>query len=372
MEIGIFQLLSQPEGVSDREVIEQALWEVDFAEANGFHTVWVTEHHLSEYGMIGSPSVYAAAVAQRTRRLRIGYGVAVVPLHHPIRLAEEIAWVDQLSEGRLWVGVGPGFSPYEFEAFGVPLEERNARLEEGVAILQGLLANEAFSFQGRFWHFPEVRLKPRPYTTPHPPFMLASSGEESLRRAARLGLPALIGFRPNEELAARIATYRQIRAELGVPEERLREEVRQLGVLRRVHVADSDEEAMADIVPPLLWYTVTGLRIHRPNAPVAIDPKTGSRLGIYVPPQTGSLPDGSAAPALPTPEEVIRHSEGGMIAGTPETVLRQLRELQALGVGHVIAWMNFGNLPYAKVRRSMELFAREVLPALAASEAAAR
>jgi alkanesulfonate monooxygenase SsuD/methylene tetrahydromethanopterin reductase-like flavin-dependent oxidoreductase (luciferase family) len=372
MEIGIFQLLSQPEGVSDREVIDQALWEVDFAEANGFHTVWVTEHHLSEYGLIGPPSVYAAAVAQRTRRLRIGYGVAVVPLHHPIRLAEEIAWVDQLSEGRLWVGVGPGFSPYEFEAFGVPLEERTARLEEGVAILQGLLANETFSYQGRFWQFPEVRLKPRPYTTPAPPFMLASSGEESLQRAARLGLPALIGFRPNEELATRIATYRQIRASLGVPEERIREEVRQLGVLRRIHVADSDEEAIADVVPPLLWYTATGLRVHRRNAPVAIDPKTGSRLGIYVPPQTGSLPDGSAAPELPSPEEVIRHSEGGMIAGTPETVLRQLRELQALGIGHVIAWMNFGNMPYAKVRRSMELFAREVLPALTASEVAAR
>ncbi|GIW07404.1 MAG: luciferase [Dehalococcoidia bacterium] len=368
MDIGIFQLLSQPDGVSDREVIEQALWEVDFAEANGFHTVWITEHHLSEYGLIGTPSVYAAAVAQRTRRLRIGYGVAVVPLHHPIRLAEEIAWVDQLCEGRLWVGVGPGFSPYEFEAFGVPLDERTARLEEGIAIVQGLLANETFSYQGRYWQIPEVRLKPRPFTTPHPPLMLASSGEESLQRAARLGLPALIGFRPNEELVTRIATYREVRQSLGVPEERLREEVRQLGVLRRIHVADSDAEAMADVVPPLLWYTETGLRVHRRNASIALDPKTGARLGVYVPPQTGSLPDGSAAPVMPSPEDVIRHSEGGMIAGTPDTVLRQLRDLQALGIGHVIAWMNFGNMPYPKVRRSMELFAREVLPALTASE----
>ena len=363
MEIGIFQLLSQPEGISEHEVIAQALWEVDFAEANGFDTVWVTEHHLSEYGLIGSPSVYAAAVAQRTRRVRIGYGVAVVPLHHPVRLAEEIVWVDHLSQGRLWVGVGPGFSPYEFAAFGVPLEERVARLEEGVTILHGLFTQEPFSYQGQFWQIPEVRLKPRPYTTPHPPLMLASSGEESLKRAARLGLPALIGFRPNEELATRIATYRRIREELGVPAEQVRAEVRRLGVLRRIYVADSDEEALADVVPALLWYAHAALRVHY-RAGAATPAPVGAHAGGSLP-QAGTLPDGSAAPSLPSPEEVIRLSEGGMIAGTPATVLRQLRELAALGVGHVIAWLNFGNLPYPKVRRSMELLAREVLPALA-------
>ncbi|MFN8534535.1 MAG: LLM class flavin-dependent oxidoreductase [Dehalococcoidia bacterium] len=366
MQIGIFQLLSQPEGTTDRAVIDQALWEVDFAEEAGYDTVWVTEHHLSEYGLVGVPSVYAAAIAQRTRRLRIGYGIAVVPLHHPVRLAEEIAWVDQLSKGRLWVGLGPGFSPYEFEAFGVPLEERTERLEEGFTILQGLLSNESFSYAGRFWQFPEIRLKPRPYTQPHPPLLLASSSEGSLQRAARLGMPALIGFRPNEELAARIAMYREVREQLGVPAPQVREEVSRLGVLRRIHVADSDEEAMADVVGPLLWYTATGARVHRRTGSSSLDPRTGARLAVSLAPQGGSLPDGSAAP-LPSDEEVVRQSEGGMIAGSPETVLRQLRELDDLRIGHVIAWMNFGNLPYAKVRRSMELLASEVLPRLAAS-----
>src|SRR6266851_1431297 len=116
MEIGIFQLLPAPEALSDREVIEQALWEEDCAEAGGYGSVWITEHHLSSFGLVGAPSVYAAAVAQRTRRVRIGYAIAVLPLHHPLRLAEEIAWVGHLSNGRLLVGVGPGFSPYEFGA----------------------------------------------------------------------------------------------------------------------------------------------------------------------------------------------------------------------------------------------------------------
>lgn len=365
MELGIFQLLSQPEGISDREVIEQAFWEVDFAEANGYHTVWVTEHHLSEYGLVGVPSVYAAAIAQRTRRLRIGYGIAVVPMHHPIRLAEEIAWVDHLSEGRLWVGLGPGFSPYEFEAFGVSLDDRTARTDEGFEIIKGLLSNETFSYEGQFWQVPPVTLKPRPYTNPHPPLLLASSGEESLKRAARLGMPALIGFRPNEELGARIQTYRSVREELGVSEEQIRQEVGLLGVLRRVHVADTDAQALADIVPPLIWYSATGARVHRRSGSTSIDPKTGKRPVTSAAPQAGSLPDGTAAPAAPpSAEEVIRQSEGGMIAGSPETVLRKLLELEDLGIGHVIAWMNFGNMTYGKVRHSMELLAREVLPRL--------
>src|SRR5579862_3100169 len=137
MEIGIFQLLPAPEALSDREVIEQALWEADFADANRFDSVWIAEHHLSSFGLVGAPSVYAAAIAQRTRRVEIGYAVAVVPLHHPVRLAEEIAWLTHLSRGRLLVGLGPGFSAFEFGAYGVPREERHERFEEGSAVLKG-------------------------------------------------------------------------------------------------------------------------------------------------------------------------------------------------------------------------------------------
>lgn len=145
MQIGIFQLLPRGRAATDHEVVEQALWEVDFAEQHGFESVWVTEHHFSGYGSIGVPSVYAAGIAQRTRRIRIGYGVAVVPLHHPLRLAEEISWVDHLSNGRLGVGVGPGFSPFEFGGFGIPVDERHARFLEGFDILRRALAERRLS-----------------------------------------------------------------------------------------------------------------------------------------------------------------------------------------------------------------------------------
>src|SRR6185503_332897 len=170
MHIGVFQLLPRGTAATDREVVEQALWEVDFAEQHGFESIWLTEHHFSGYGLVGVPSVYAAGIAQRTKRIRIGYGVAVVPLHHPLRLAEEISWVDHLSEGRVMVGVGPGFSAFAFGGFGVPVAERHARFAEGFDAVRRPLAEPETLFEAK-----PLRIHPPRYTRPHPPFYWAST-----------------------------------------------------------------------------------------------------------------------------------------------------------------------------------------------------
>jgi alkanesulfonate monooxygenase SsuD/methylene tetrahydromethanopterin reductase-like flavin-dependent oxidoreductase (luciferase family) len=343
MKIGIFQLLPAPETLADREVVEQALWEVDFAEANGFDSVWIAEHHLSSFGLVGAPSVFAAAVAQRTERVGIGYAVAVLPLHHPLRLAEEIAWVDHLSRGRLMVGVGPGFSPYEFAALDVPFAERQARFEEGMAILRGALEEESFSYSGRFWSVPPVTLRPRPYRGVSPPFLRASSGEESLRAAALAGVPVLLGLKPVAEIAERVALYRRVQSELGRSGAEIDREVGEIRVLRRIAVADTDEEAFEEARRAVEWENRTAERVHG----------GGGDGGSPAPTADGS-PAGK-------PTEIV----GGCI-GTPATVVRELLALRTLGIRHVIAWLNFGDMPYAKVRRSMELIHRHVLVELQA------
>jgi alkanesulfonate monooxygenase SsuD/methylene tetrahydromethanopterin reductase-like flavin-dependent oxidoreductase (luciferase family) len=348
LELGIFQLLPAPETLADREVIEQALWEVDCAEAGGFGSIWITEHHLSSFGLIGAPSVYAAAVAQRTRRVEIGYAIAVLPLHHPLRLAEEIAWVDNLSHGRLLVGVGPGFSPYEFGAFGVSLDERHARLAEGSAILRRALAGETFSYAGCFWTIPEVSLRPRPYRGCAPPMLRASSSLESLHQAAAEGVPLMLGLKPPKQIAELITAYRARRSALGRSESEIDREVAEFRVLRRVSLAATDREALADTRRALRWETTTARRVHEAGNDAGADTR---------------LADGSGAGE-------VAEVTGGCI-GTPQTVLRELLALRTLGVRHVIAWLNFGDMPYAKVRRSMELLAREVIPALAEPEAPA-
>ncbi len=246
MNLGMFQLLPAPESVPDGDVIGEALREAAFAESGGFDSVWIAEHHLSSFGLVGAPSVYAAAVAQGTRRIDIGYAVAVVPLHHPIRLAEEIAWLTHLSAGRLLVGFGPGFSPFEFGAYGVPLEERHERLEEGAAVIRGLLAGGVYRHSGKYWAIPPVTLRPRPFGGAAPRFFRATSGEDSLRAAASSGEAVMLGLKPLSEIEATIERYRSIRAAGGTAASAIENEIGEFRVLRRIVVAESDEEARAD------------------------------------------------------------------------------------------------------------------------------
>lgn len=337
-QLALFQLLPQGRAERDEEVIEQALWEVDFAENNGYDSVWLTEHHFSGFGLLGVPSVYAAAIAQRTQRIRIGYAVAVVPLHHPLRLAEEISWVDHLSRGRVAVGCGPGFSPYEFAGFGVPLEERHGRLREGTEILRRALSEPELAFDGRYWQIPRVTLKPRPYTRPHPPFFRATSSEESLREAAREGTPLLFGLKPLSELAQRLELYRALRRALDIDDAAIDAEIAEMYVMRRISIAPTDAEAVAQMREPLRWESEIARRVHEQGEPATSVP---------------TLADGS-------PAEL---GDAGALCGSPETVAAQLAELHDLGIRKVIGWFHFGNMPYEKVRRSMEWMPRAIAAA---------
>jgi alkanesulfonate monooxygenase SsuD/methylene tetrahydromethanopterin reductase-like flavin-dependent oxidoreductase (luciferase family) len=332
LDIGIFQLLPRGHAVTDRQVVEQALWEVDFAEQNGFESIWITEHHFSGYGTIGVPSVYAAGIAQRTKRIRIGYAVAVVPLHHPLRLAEEISWVDHLSEGRVAVGVGPGFSPFEFGGFDVSVNDRHARFAEGFDVVRRALAEPEILFEGK-----RLRIRPRPYTRPHPPFYWASTSDESLRKAGAEGMPILFGLLSVAELAERLERYRAIRAAAGVSDDAIHGEIGEMYVLRRICVADTDAEALRDVQEPLRWHREMGNRVHGRGE--SID-------------TVAALTEG----------QVIEPSDGECFGGVA-TVTRQLDELRALGLRKVIGWFHFGNMPYASVRRSMQLMASGVIPA---------
>jgi alkanesulfonate monooxygenase SsuD/methylene tetrahydromethanopterin reductase-like flavin-dependent oxidoreductase (luciferase family) len=194
MNVGLFQLL--PPADDDRASIEEALREVELAEELGYDSVWLAEHHFGGIGMIGAPSVYAAAIAQRTTRIRIGYGVAVVPLHQPLRLAEEISWVDHLSGGRIIVGFGAGFDERDFAGFGVPLGERHERLREGIGVIRRALTDGT--------------VRPRPLTRPHPPFYRAAASAESMREAIADGMPVLFGTKPLKELRASLELYRSL------------------------------------------------------------------------------------------------------------------------------------------------------------------
>jgi alkanesulfonate monooxygenase SsuD/methylene tetrahydromethanopterin reductase-like flavin-dependent oxidoreductase (luciferase family) len=237
------------------------------------------------------------------------------------------------------VGVGPGFSPYEFSALGVPLDERYDRLEEALVVLRGALTETIFTHEGAHWQVPPVTLKPRPYRGTSPTLLRACARPDSVRQAALEGTPLMLGLKATSEIAETIAAYRRTRGELGLSPAQIEKEVSAFRVLRRVSVAQTDAEAVADVNKALAWERQTARRVHEsvggPGVPAAAD---------------GPVSD---------PSTVL----GGCL-GTPGTVLTQLRELRALGVQHVIAWFHFGDMPFSKVERSMDLMAREVIPLL--------
>lgn len=155
------------------------------AEDVGFHTAMIGHHHFVSH-LPSDPLLFLAAVAARTRTLRLTTAIYLLPVHHPLHVAEQVALLDQISGGRAGLGVGVGWNPLEYEAFGAHLAERGARLEEALGVLREAWTTERFSHHGRFWSFPEVAVHPQPVQQPHPPLWVAGLAPAAIDRAARL------------------------------------------------------------------------------------------------------------------------------------------------------------------------------------------
>jgi alkanesulfonate monooxygenase SsuD/methylene tetrahydromethanopterin reductase-like flavin-dependent oxidoreductase (luciferase family) len=165
------------------ETLDQIAW----GDNNGFDDVWLSEHHFIEDGYLPSIMPVAAAIAARTRKIRIASGVLLMPFHNPVRLAEDVAVVDVISGGRLELGVGVGFKHEEFDGFGVSFKERGARTNQSLEIIRRLLGGETVTFKSEFFDFKNIKLTPEPIQKPRPPIWLGGFTPPALRRAARYG-----------------------------------------------------------------------------------------------------------------------------------------------------------------------------------------
>lgn len=179
------------------------------AEEAGFDTATIGHHHFMP-GNLSDPLTFLAAVAARTSTLRVGTGIFQLPAHHPVRVAEQVATIDQLSGGRISLGVGLGWWPLEYEVFGSRFAERGSRMEEALRILKLVWSEEQVSFAGRFWSFPELTVHPRPVQQPHPPLWVAGVADAAVARAARLGDAWLCG--PVQSLAKAQSCLAEYRA----------------------------------------------------------------------------------------------------------------------------------------------------------------
>lgn len=327
--------------IGERDETSTINWAVEdavLAEQLNFEYCWVAEHHFSRYGLLGSPTIAMAVIAGRTSRIKIGSAVAVVPLHHPLRLAEEFALVDVLSGGRLVAGVGPGFSPLEFEGFEISTDERRDRFHEGIEIIRRAWTEDTVDFDGAFYKINGMQSFPKPIQRPCPPIVHASTKPESQAYAARLGRPILLGRLGDETAHEDLLHYASVRREAGHTEADITRSLELCGVLRHVYISNDREEA---------WRTATeAAGRYLPHA---------ARLGL--PSRLTADPQ-----VQETPEDLL---ERGAIVGTPDDVIDQLGYLHSLGVRHLMCWFDWGGIEHERVVEAMRIFASDVMPLFA-------
>jgi probable F420-dependent oxidoreductase len=246
MKFGLYSsIASPPHGEHVERCVDQVIAEAQLAEASGFDACFFGEHHQDKDGFLPSPLIVATAVAAQTRRLCVGTSVILLPLHHPVRLAEDVITLDIVSKGRIILGVGIGYQATDFQAFAVPMEDRVALFEEGVEIIRQCWRGEPFSFRGAHYTLENVQIRPRPFQTPAPPLWIGASVPPAVRRAGRLG-DAFVAT-PSTTLASTVRlvdTYRQAALDAGRQP--------QVVLMRDAWVAQSRSEAEAVYGPEVM------------------------------------------------------------------------------------------------------------------------
>jgi alkanesulfonate monooxygenase SsuD/methylene tetrahydromethanopterin reductase-like flavin-dependent oxidoreductase (luciferase family) len=341
MRFGTFVFSISHDPSEDHQVIENTLREVELAEAIGLDAVWLTEHHFDGAVAYADPLVFGAAVAMRTRRVRIGFAVVEMALHHPIRLAVQTSLLDNLSRGRLIVGTGRGsaYNEFEYLGFGTTMDEGRQRMAEAEDLLVKAWTGEDIEHKGKHWHLSFPRLRPPPYQKPHPPLVRACIGEASMLEMASIGRPVLIGVQTLDTLRQRLHRYTETMLKAGFEKAAVENALDQTWAQRALYVADSDEEALDVATMALKRY-----RHHLDEARRRYNP--------------GGLPPRKPE-APPSPNEMVEHA---FLAGTPKRVAAQVEALREAGVRNLLLNVNVGQMPPERVERSMKLFGEKVLP----------
>jgi alkanesulfonate monooxygenase SsuD/methylene tetrahydromethanopterin reductase-like flavin-dependent oxidoreductase (luciferase family) len=345
-EFGIFHEFQRRAGQTDAEAFAESFAQVDAAERWGLDVVWLAElHFVPERSVASAPLVLASAIATRTRRMKVGIAVQVLPLCHPLRLAEEVATLDHMAQGRLIFGVGRSGFPRTYEAYGVPYEESKERFAEVLEILQGSWTQERYSFEGRFYKVRNITLVPRPLQKPYPALRIAATSADTYPVIGAMGLPIFVAVRLGtiEELGPNIAAYRAAYRAAG------HEGQGEVYLRVPVYVGDNEEEARVDPERSIMqFYRTLGAQLE----------DSATRAGARAIEQRAER--GQALQTI-SYDDALRDK---VIVGTPATVAARLQDLTAkLGLNGVLAELNCGGLiPNDKVMRSLQLMCEEVAP----------
>jgi alkanesulfonate monooxygenase SsuD/methylene tetrahydromethanopterin reductase-like flavin-dependent oxidoreductase (luciferase family) len=347
MQFGIFDHMDHGGGSLERQFADRLRLLEAYDEA-GFWGYHLAEHHSTPLGCASSPSVFIAAAAARTKKIRLGPLVFVLPFYNPLRLIEEICMLDHLSGGRLQLGLGRGVSHFEAEFYGVDFEKTGAMYHEAFRLVIEGLTSEELNFEGKFYTHKHVPMILRPLQKPHPPLWYATAYPDSAVWPAQNGINIVtLGHR--EAIRAITDRYRAERAKTGKGENGMP----LMGVTRHVVIAETDEAARKTANRAYKVWRDNFTWVWRKHDQ-DIDKLFPALAGLY--------------PA--TFDELQERGNG--IAGSPQTVRDYVAaEEKATGINYLCSWLAFGDTTLAESLRSVELFRRDIMPAFASVRAAA-
>jgi alkanesulfonate monooxygenase SsuD/methylene tetrahydromethanopterin reductase-like flavin-dependent oxidoreductase (luciferase family) len=347
MRFGTFSYNQARPWVPEKQAFEELLEQILLTERLGFNEAWFAEHHHSDYGMLASPNLIIANLAGRTQRLRFGNLVSVLPLYDPMRLAEECAMLDILTNGRLNVGLGRGV-PKDDMKHRLDRETAQARFEEGIEILLRAWTGETFSYSGKAWGYEEISCRPQPLQKPHPPIYYGATSPESPAMVARRGWNLALSRQPLANCTRAITAYREERAK-----QRNLAGSGDAIMVRDIYVADTDEQAWREAGPQItrFWQLATDNFWRGDSISSDELPKFTERYAYF--------PGGLSLKKM--------DEWGTSLIGSPATVIQKARAmLEAARPDSLVGMFSFGGLNHEQVMRSIELFGTKVIPALGA------
>ena len=342
MRFGFFDQLPCADADSERQRYQDLMAQIELGEALGFDTVWLGELHFSRaFSILADPLMMLAAAAQRTTRIRLGTAVTLLPLHNPVKIAEEAAIADILSNGRLEFGVGRGTAPVHYAGYDVPQEESRDRFEEALDFIIQAWTQKSFSYQGKYFRARDLTVVPKPVQTPHPPVRIAANSPDTFPLAAGRRLPIFATplINPPDKLKEGLAVYRKALPP-GVPGD--------AALAFPVHVTTSRAQARQECESSLLHFLREAGERLRPLGDADIKSFEAFRQVL-------------ARIERVSYEDVDREMA---VFGDPEYCVQRVQALRReYEMDEFICYFNQGGLmEHAMVRQSMTLFAREVLP----------
>jgi len=350
VKCSLFTEIQCPDGASPATRLGEFMEQAELADRLGFRGYWVAEIHCQpKFSLISAPYVVLGAVAQRTRRLRLGVAVNTLPIHHPVTLAEQAAMLDLVSGGRMDFAAGGGH-PHSraYECFGADHKSTHDIMAEGIDIIRKAWTEDKLVHEGKFFQIPEVVVNPKPLQKPAPPFYMATSSIDGVEVAARLGINLFLPIhtRTPEQVAEYASAYW-----LGLAAHNYDGHGKELGLLVPMHLAKSTADARGRAEAGIMSYfkTILDLRLDYTD--------WLNRRGIELPSRLRT-----AAGATVSYETVCqRHAVVGDSALAVETLRHLAKKTRA---AHMLVWMNIGSMPHELVKESMEQFASEVMPKL--------